>query len=77
MMVLAYAVGQSYYPIPYPIRRICIYLTLMLVLFGVQILVNNSVDSSIAQLFSGIVLFSSFVMITFWLEREIYLTFSV
>ncbi len=70
MMVLAYAVGQSYYPIPYPIRRICIYLTLMLVLFGVQILVNNSVNSSVAQLFSGIVLFSSFIMITFWLERE-------
>jgi O-antigen/teichoic acid export membrane protein len=70
MMLIAYAWGQKYYPIPYPLRRIGTYLFVMLALFGIQSLAHQSTNSIAAELFSGSILFFSFLMLIVWLESE-------
>lgn len=40
MSIFAYLVGQKYYPIPYPVRRIFVYLLVSVVLFAVQQLIK-------------------------------------
>lgn len=37
MMVLAYFMGQKYYPIPYPVKKILAYLTVMTILFFIKV----------------------------------------
>lgn len=37
MMVLAYFLGQRYYPVPYPVKKIIAYLVVMLVLFFLKV----------------------------------------
>lgn len=37
MMVLAYFLGQKYYPVPYPVKKILSYLVVMLVLFLIKV----------------------------------------
>ncbi len=46
MTVLAYALGQKYFPVPYPVKKILAYLTVMLVLFFVK----KGVDFATASL---------------------------
>jgi O-antigen/teichoic acid export membrane protein len=44
MMILAYFMGQKYYPIPYPIKKILSYLTVMLIFFFVKTGVNYATE---------------------------------
>lgn len=41
MVVLAYFIGQKYYPVPYPVKKILSYLTVMLIFFFIKIGVNG------------------------------------
>lgn len=70
MMVLAYFWAQKYYPIPYPLARIGIYLLMMLLLFAIQVFVKQNVGSAIMELLSGLILFCSFILLVFRLEKE-------
>lgn len=41
MVVVTYFVGKKYYPVPYPVKKILTYLTVMLLLFFAKVLVNS------------------------------------
>lgn len=41
MMILAYFMGQKYFPIPYPVKKILSYLTVMLIFFFVKVGVDH------------------------------------
>lgn len=43
MVVLAYIIGQKYYPIPYNVRRIIQYLSLMLILYFVHNIIKRDI----------------------------------
>jgi len=45
MMLVAYFIGQRYYYIPYPVKRIAVYLSVMLICFAIKSCIN-SVSSS-------------------------------
>lgn len=45
MMVLAYFLGQKYFPIPYPVKKILAYLTVMLVFFFLKAGINSLTES--------------------------------
>jgi hypothetical protein len=44
MFILAYFLVQNYYPIPYPIKKILSYLTVMLIFFFVKTGVNYATE---------------------------------
>lgn len=45
MVVITYLIGQKYFPIPYPVRRILTYLGLMLVCFFIKMGINSFSES--------------------------------
>ncbi len=61
MMLLSYLWGQKYYPIPYPLKKISGYLTVMLLLFGFQWVVLQWTELIWLRLVTGGFFMLSFV----------------
>ncbi|MBL7706221.1 MAG: oligosaccharide flippase family protein [Taibaiella sp.] len=72
MVVLCYLVGQKYFPVPYPVKRIALYLLAIIVLYFVQHKVGAAFPGAgylLLRLASGSVLFVLFGLLVLRLER--------
>ncbi|WP_333624103.1 oligosaccharide flippase family protein [Sphingobacterium siyangense] len=73
MVVLCYFLGQRYFPVPYPVKRIIMYLALTVVLYLIQHTISNIFSNNeylILRLASGFVLLLVFLLLTYWIERK-------
>ena len=70
MMLLSYWLGQRHYPIPYPVRRIGLYLAAVVVLYAAQWSVMQATASVPVRMASGIVLLGVFGALVFRQERS-------
>ncbi len=68
MMLMAYAYGQKYYPVPYPIKAITSYLMIMLLLFIAHHWLHSTILTSLA---SGVFLGVFFLIIFMtWVGKQ-------
>ena len=61
MMIISYKLGQKYYPVPYAVKKLVLYISITILLYGVHLAITSFVQSSL--LFSmavGLVLFLLF-----------------
>lgn len=70
MVVVCWAYGQKYYPIPYNIKRISLYAGVMLLLFFIHKGISNLTPSFVLRVSAGMVLFLSFFVFTIYKEKE-------
>jgi O-antigen/teichoic acid export membrane protein len=70
MMLIAYLLGQRQFPIPYPVRRIALYLGAMLLAFLLHWVISLITDSLVIRVASGGVLFGLFLLFLLRLERR-------
>ncbi|MBS1589930.1 MAG: oligosaccharide flippase family protein [Bacteroidetes bacterium] len=69
MMVLSYAWGQKYYPIPYDLKKLLGYLSVMLILFFVQKSITGFTAMISLRIISGTLLFMAFFLFIFKREK--------
>ncbi|RYZ54880.1 MAG: polysaccharide biosynthesis protein [Sphingobacteriales bacterium] len=70
MMVLSYALGQRYFPVPYDIKRIAGYLLLMVLLFAMQKTAGLFLEATMARAATGTLLMGVFLGAVYFLERK-------
>lgn len=70
MVVISYVVGQRYFPVPYPMKKLVGYLLAIGVLYFLQQQVVAMQSLVIIRVATATVLFSSFLMLVLWLERQ-------
>ncbi len=70
MMLLSWLLGQKYFPVPYPLRRLGRYALATAILFAVQQVVMRYTASSILHIASATVLMGLFGLIVLRSERE-------
>ncbi|HRP90289.1 MAG TPA: polysaccharide biosynthesis C-terminal domain-containing protein [Edaphocola sp.] len=73
MVIISYFVGQKYYPIPYNVKRIGLYLFLMVGFYLIQDNISKYFDASQyiwLRLLCGIVLFLSFLFVVLLKEKK-------
>lgn len=70
MMVISYLWGQKYYPVPYKLGTMGLYIVVMLVLFLVQWQIFGLTDFLPLRLGSGVLLFGVFGLFVLFRERE-------
>jgi O-antigen/teichoic acid export membrane protein len=71
MMVLSYFWGKRHFPVPYPVRKIVMYIGMMLLLFGLQQTVNYYLPGSfVLHLISGTALMLVFLTLILTKEKE-------
>lgn len=68
MTVISYLIGQKYFPVNYPIKRIAMYFGLALVIYAISLLIPEV--SQILTYAVNLVLFGSFVAVVFVLENR-------
>ena len=67
MMLCSYLLGQKYYPVPYPVKKLLAYITLVVLIYGLHLgLVNFVSDSLSFSLGSGLILF---ILFTWFVAR--------
>lgn len=70
MMLCSYFMGQKYYPIPYPIKRIVTYLSLIIVLSVLSKYFNTQVESMGIKLLFSTFLLGIFVAAVLFFDRK-------
>lgn len=70
MMVLSYVMGQKYFPVPYPAKKLLIYMAVMLLLFFAQKGVMYLTDTVALRLATGTVFMFLFLLFIFRSEGE-------
>lgn len=73
MVVVCYLLGQKYFPVPYPIKRIVTYLIIAAVLYFIQnqiVILYASQSDILIRLGSGTILLVGFLIIVFLLEKK-------
>ncbi len=70
MMVISYMLGQRYYPIPYPVKKIAMYLGAMAALFFIQKGITHLSANMLLHLGSATLLMLSFVALVLKMEKE-------
>ncbi len=70
MMIVAYFLGQKYYPVPYNIKKLTAYLTVMLLLYFSQVGIKYLFPSEIARFISACVFFGLFIALLFKAEKQ-------
>lgn len=70
MMIVAWWLGQKYFPIPYEIGRIATILGMMMLLFLLHQGISSLTESFIVRVSSGLVLFVGFFLFIGRLERK-------
>jgi O-antigen/teichoic acid export membrane protein len=70
MMAMSYIIGQRYFPVPYPVRRLAGYIAAMLLLFAAQSGVMHATDNIPVRLASATAFMLVFVGIILKAERE-------
>lgn len=69
MMILAWALGQKYYPVPYPLGRIALYLGTMLGLYLLHNLSGAGLPAW-ANVLNGLIALAAFLLLVVRLERR-------
>ncbi|MFN0274136.1 MAG: polysaccharide biosynthesis C-terminal domain-containing protein [Chitinophagales bacterium] len=71
MVILSYIIGQKYYPVPYNLRKILLYLVLSVLfcLLGLQC-VKWFENMHFVQIFSRIVLLGLFILVAYWMDLQ-------
>lgn len=69
MMVLCYVLGQKYFPVPYPVKKIVGYLLVTLGLYFIQVFIQNNTYSTLLHLVSASVLMTIFFMAVIYHEK--------
>jgi uncharacterized membrane protein len=71
MMILSYQLGQKYYPVPYPVKKLISYLVLVVLIYllhlGIKTYISNAYWVSIG---TGILLFGLFVWFVSKIEAK-------
>lgn len=70
MMVLSYLLGQKYFPVPYGVKKLLSYITVMLVLFFAQQLVMHFTGMVLIRLATGSILMYLFLRLVFKAEQK-------
>lgn len=70
MMLIAYALGQKYFPIPYPVRKIVLYLAVMLFLFLLHQGISGITESFVIRVATGLGLFILFLLFLLRSEQK-------
>jgi len=70
MMVISYISGQKYFPVPYNLKKLLAYLTIMLLLYGAEELVRYLTGNFIVRTGTALVLMSLFVRLIMTAERK-------
>lgn len=70
MMLSAYLLGQKYYPVPYPVKKIALYIFIMLALFAVHSGIKQATPSLIIRLVSATFLIGAFLFFIFLMEKK-------
>jgi O-antigen/teichoic acid export membrane protein len=68
MMVVSYFLGQKYYPVPYPVKRILTYFLIAFVIYFISIY-TNTLAMALKYLINTILLFAFFASV-FMLEKS-------
>ena len=67
MMLCSYLLGQKYYPVPYPVKKLMAYLTLVVLIYVIHLGLINFVSGSLTfSLSSGLALF---ILFTWFVAR--------
>jgi O-antigen/teichoic acid export membrane protein len=70
MMVASYLLGQKYYPIPYPWKKLLAYIVICILLFAIHFTVRSFSTSIWLNHGVGIVLFGAFILFVIQVERK-------
>ena len=70
MMLCSYFLGQKYYTVPYPVKRILTYLTLIIVLSIASKYFNEFAESMALKLAFSTLLFSVFIAVVLFFDRK-------
>ena len=57
MVICSYALGQKYYPIPYNIKKVLLYLLLMIGIYALHTLLGHFIDNTYLNILWGVILF--------------------
>jgi hypothetical protein len=70
MMLSSYFLGQKYYPIPYEVGKISIYLFSITALTAISIQLNQFIDKILLQFLLGSFLIIVFSAIVYFMDRK-------
>jgi O-antigen/teichoic acid export membrane protein len=70
MMILSYFVGQRFFPVPYTVGRLAVYIALMFALYITQQLVGQYTEHVVLRLVTGTALMLAFIAIVVRMERS-------
>ena len=70
MTMLGYIAGQRYYPIPYPVAKVGLYMIIVLMLYFVGYWLQSEIDSFILQIIFNLLIVFSFVVVVAFLEKN-------
>lgn len=70
MMVISYKLGQKYYPVPYALRKLIAYLTVVCLIYGIHKLVLLFVPKLWLGIVLGIFFIYQFSRLIFWAEKN-------
>jgi O-antigen/teichoic acid export membrane protein len=70
MMIVSYFIGQKYYPVDYPLKKIGMYLGVSLGLYFLYSFLVTLIPSEILQLILGVVLLTSFIGFVYLTDKN-------
>lgn len=70
MMLICYALGQKYYPIPYNVKKICAYMGVMLLLYFVSVGVAHITGNLPVRFVVSVLLMFTFLLLVAWAEKK-------
>ena len=70
MMVISYFMGQKYFPVPYNVKKLLAYLTVMLLLFFTEQLVMHLTDKLFVRLAAATILMALFLRLVKMAEKK-------
>jgi hypothetical protein len=70
MMVISYIWGQKKYPIPYAWKKLCAYIVISVLLFGLHKLLVHFIPSTIVYYVSGTLILGAFTLFILKIERK-------
>jgi hypothetical protein len=71
MMVSSYWLGQKYYPVPYAVKKLLAYLSMVILIYGLHIVLTKYIMSSLLfSMASGALLFLFFAWFVSRIEAK-------
>ena len=70
MMFTSYLLGQKYYPVPYDIRRICLYIFIAVILFLIHSFILDHISNHFLRFMLGAVFGAAYLASVVWMEKD-------